>query len=113
MTLYRPFNASDTSWTAAGLAFGLFYGFMGVAWACIALLVEGVWIIMLGLLPMLLIQLAVIFGADWLMASWRPDPPSPSLPWLRYHAVNLGAAVGAGFCLLSLWLTGPILGGTP
>lgn len=111
MSQHRPFAARDIAPTVIGVAFGLFFGFMGVL--CIALLVEGFWIIMLALLPLLVFQMAVIFGADWLMKRYRAAQPAPPpIPWLRHHGPNLGAALGVFAAGLSLIVNGPLLGAT-
>lgn len=109
MTEYRAFEPrTDLGWTLGGLIAGLIYGFLGVA--CVALLFEGFWIIMLGLLPLLLIQLVAIFGFHWLWNRNKPKLSPAPRPWLRHHALAIGAIVGAALCFVSLLINGPILG---
>ena len=84
---------------------------MGIA--CLSLFLEGFWIFVLALLPMLLFQLAVVFAADWLMKRRRAKRPAPPpVPWFRHHATGLGALVGGAVAAVLLIVNGPILGAT-
>ncbi|MEX3016549.1 hypothetical protein [Gymnodinialimonas hymeniacidonis] len=102
-TQFRPFESRDLPWTAFGLAFGLFYGAMTIAF--ITAFGMGTLVILLFGLPFLLLQLAVIIGFDFFL-KWRRrnDPPPPPIAWLRYHAVSIGAATGAAFMLIWIFV---------
>ncbi len=111
MTYHRPFELRDTVPSVIGTLFGLFYGFMGVL--CVSLFFEGFWIMILVFLPLLALQLGVIFAIDWFMKRRRAKlPPPPPVSWIRHHAASLGMVVGGSFAIISLLVNGPILGAT-
>lgn len=112
MTAYRPFAPKDTLPIALGLAFGAFYGFMGILVLWFILFDFGWMILLLGL-PFLILLVALTLGFDRFL-KWRrrDDPPPPPAPWARHHAVSLGAFGGASAALLFM-IAGLLFGATP
>lgn len=111
MTEHRLFELRDIVPSGISAMVGLFYGFIGVL--CVSFFFEGFWIITLIFLPLLALQLGVIFGVDWLMKRHRAKlPPAPPVSWIRHHAASLGMVVGGSFAIISLLVNGPILGAT-
>lgn len=101
---------SDWGWAVAGLVFGAFCGLVTVTMA--ALMVRGLWVLVLLALPILFAQLLFDFVIDSFIRRWKrwrghSPPVEPvqrhlrtDLPWLRRYGFYIGFVFGGLYALV-------------
>lgn len=101
---HKIMTATDWLWAGGGLLFGAFAGLVMSSMA--VLMYQGLWVLMLLVLPLFLVQLLFEATINGLWRHWRrwrgyppptPVPSSPVLPLPRRFAFLVGFCLGAAY----------------